>query len=67
MLLSGAMNQTQAPQNTLNASGAVANATPADSSSSSSSSLSENKARIAQLTAMIQARLSSKPTLLTNW
>ncbi|KAG8194722.1 hypothetical protein JTE90_026373 [Oedothorax gibbosus] len=32
-----------------------------------SPSLSENKARIAQLTAMIQARLSSKPTLLTNW
>lgn len=62
MLLSGAMNQGQTAQN----AAVVANNTNS-SADSSSSSLSENKARIAQLTQMIQARLSSKPTLLTNW
>lgn len=71
MLLTGSINQAQVASNSHNnAPGAVgsAPASSADSSSSSSSSsLSENKARIAQLTAMIQARLSSKPTLLTNW
>lgn len=64
MLLSGAMNQAQVTPSTFNTPGAVGNTPSVDSSSSS---LSENKARIAQLTAMIQARLSSKPTLLTNW
>lgn len=62
MLLSGAMNQPQAGSNVQGATGSTPPA-----SADSSSSLSENKARIAQLTAMIQARLSSKPTLLTNW
>uniref|UniRef100_A0A2L2YI52 U4/U6 small nuclear ribonucleoprotein Prp3 n=1 Tax=Parasteatoda tepidariorum TaxID=114398 RepID=A0A2L2YI52_PARTP len=53
MLLTGVMNQSP----TVASSSAAAEAP----------SLSENKARIAQLTAMIQAKLSSKPTLLTNW
>lgn len=65
MLLSGNLNQSQTTPNTIsNLAGAAGNAS---ASVDSSSSLSENKARIAQLTAMIQARLSSKPTLLTNW
>ncbi|GIY63806.1 hypothetical protein CDAR_601471 [Caerostris darwini] len=62
MLMSGVI--TQAPSTAVNTvgSGAVPSST-----SDVSPSLSENKVRIAQLTAMIQAKLSSKPTLLTNW
>ncbi|XP_054713367.1 U4/U6 small nuclear ribonucleoprotein Prp3-like [Uloborus diversus] len=61
MRLSGPLNQTQI------SSSAVVTGAPTVNTGDSLPSLSENKARIAQLTAMIQARLSSKPTLLTNW
>ncbi|CAL1277743.1 unnamed protein product [Larinioides sclopetarius] len=64
MLMSGALNQVPSSVNNL-ASGTSAGAPSA--TSDASPSLSENKARIAQLTAMIQAKLSSKPALLTNW
>ncbi|XP_055947967.1 U4/U6 small nuclear ribonucleoprotein Prp3-like [Argiope bruennichi] len=60
MLMSGALGQVPPSANNLAGAGA-------SSASDASPSLSENKARIAQLTAMIQAKLSSKPALLTNW
>ncbi|KFM61208.1 U4/U6 small nuclear ribonucleoprotein Prp3, partial [Stegodyphus mimosarum] len=64
MQLTGALGQSQVSVNAYASGGAV----PVGSAlTDASPTLSENKARIAQLTAMIQARLSSKPTLLTNW
>lgn len=64
MLMSGTISQVPSSANNLptGATSGVPSAT-----TEASPSLSENKARIAQLTAMIQAKLSSKPTLLTNW
>lgn len=46
---------------------AASSGTPVVVTTEAAPSLSENKARIAQLTAMIQDRLSSKPNLLKNW
>lgn len=64
MLMSGALSQMSSVSSNL--SSGTSSSTPS-TSNDASPSLSENKARIAQLTAMIQAKLSSKPTLLTNW
>ncbi|GFT09070.1 hypothetical protein TNCV_4105332 [Trichonephila clavipes] len=64
MLMSGVLSQVPSVSSNLNSN---TSATVPSTSNDASQSLSENKARIAQLTAMIQAKLSSKPTLLTNW